>query len=384
MINKTDEKDSEKGYAYSPGLKVKEATRVLKTRRLPIPGDVFVKIGDKIKYDTIVARTYISGDPEFVKASILLGIEPDYLPDSMIKNIGDKVAKDEVIARYSGLFGLIKKKVVSPIEGTIELISNATGQIVIRGMATKVDVDAYIPGKVVKILPTEGAIIETNAAFIQGIFGIGGETHGRIKVAVDSPDEKLTAEHITPEDKGVLIVGGSIMTLEAMRKGIDVGVSGIVTGGVRHKDIKTFLGTEIGVAITGQEKIGLSFIITEGFGDIKMSQRAFNLLKKFEGYMASVNGSTQIRAGVLRPEIIISHDKLFDEEQEDKFTKGIIPGMIIRIIRPPYFGAIGNVISLPKELQKIKTGSYVRVLEAELEDKRRVFIPRANVEIIET
>ena len=58
-------------------------------------------------------------------------------------------------------------------------------------------------------------------------------------------------------------------------------------------------------------------------------------------------------------------------------------GTLIRIIREPYFGAIGKVLSLPVELQKLEQESSVRVLEAELEDGRTVTVPRANVEIIE-
>ncbi|GAF91003.1 unnamed protein product, partial [marine sediment metagenome] len=251
------------------------------------------------------------------------------------------------------------------------------------GMPIPVEIEAYIPGKVVKVLPREGAVIETNAALIQGIFGIGGETHGKIKMVVDSPDEKLTADLITSEDKGAVLIGGSLATLDALRKGAEFGVSCIVTGGVRHDDITTLIGEEIGVAITGHEEVGLTLIITEGFGEMRMSQRTFDLLKRFDGYMASVNGATQIRAGVMRPEIIIPHEERLERASSVELAAGMLPGTPVRIIRRPYFGAIGNVVSLPVELQQIQTRSHVRVLEVELEDGRVVTVPRANVEIIE-
>jgi len=99
--------------------------------------------------------------------------------------------------------------------------------------------------------------------------------------------------------------------------------------------------------------------------------------------MASINGATQIRAGVIRPEIIIPHDKRFDEISGDELAAGMIPGTPVRIISQPYFGVIGRVLSLPVELQQIETKSHVRVLEVEVDDGRVVTIPRANVEIIE-
>jgi hypothetical protein len=55
----------------------------------------------------------------------------------------------------------------------------------------------------------------------------------------------------------------------------------------------------------------------------------------------------------------------------------------VRIIRQPYFGAIGLVKFLPVELQQVESESYVRVLDVELDDGTVVTVPRANVEIIE-
>jgi hypothetical protein len=300
----------------------------------------------------------------------------------MTIKLGDIVEEGELIASYTALFGLIKKRVKSPMAGTVESISDITGQVIIRGKPVPVDIDAYIPGKVVEVLPREGAVIETNAAFIQGIFGIGGESHGDIRMAVDDPGEVLSEDLITPEDKGAILIGGSMVTMGALKRGVDVGVSCIVAGGIRHDDLTTFTGEEIGVAITGQEELGLTVIITEGFGTMRMNQSTFNLLKSFEGYHASVNGTTQIRAGVLRPEIIIPHEEATEQGSEE-LSSGMVPGTPVRIIRQPYFGAIGTVRFLPVELQQVESESYVRVLDVELDDGTVVTVPRANVEIIE-
>jgi len=177
-------------------------------------------------------------------------------------------------------------------------------------------------------------------------------------------------------------VGGSRVTLEALRKAVEVGVKAIVVGGIRHQDLTAFTHEEIGVAITGQEEVGLTLIITEGFGKMAMSHSTFNLLKSFDGYDACVNGTTQIRAGVLRPEIIIPHPGT-EEKTRDELSSGMVPGTPIRIIRQPYFGAIGTVHRLPVELQILESESAVRVVNIKLSDGRIVTVPRANVEIIE-
>jgi len=376
-----EEKETEEAHAYTPGLKVKKSTIVEKMRRLPLLGDVYPKVGDKVNYSDVIARTEISGDPEIVKLSMVMGREPEDTPKYMLKKIGDKVEAGETLAFYKALFGLIKKEVKAPVSGTLESFSEVTGQAIIRGSPIPVEIDAYIPGTIIEIMPREGAVIETHAAFIQGIFGIGGEVHGEIHMAVSGNTEILESDMIKPEHKDQVLIGGSRVTLDALKKAVQTGVSAIVCGGIRHEDLTTFIGEEIGVAITGQEEVGITIIITEGFGNMNMSERTFNLLKDFEGYSASVNGATQIRAGVLRPEIIIPHE--LKEEEAEELSQGMVAGTPIRIIRQPYFGAIGKVHSLPVELQQLESESMVRVVNIELDDGKVVTVPRANVEIIE-
>lgn len=381
---KIDKKDEESGeaHAYTPGLKVKRNWTVEKLRRLPIPGEVLHKTGDEVAWDTIVARTEISGEPEIVKVAMILGVEAEDIPQFMLKKVGDKIKKGENIAFYTALWGLIKKGVPSPNDGTIDTISEVTGQVIIRGAPIPVEVDAYVPGKIIEVIPREGTVVQTYGAYIQGIFGICGETHGEIKILTNSNEEELTPDKISTECKGKVLVGGSRVTLEALKKAVEVGASAIVVGGIRHQDLTTFTGQEIGVAITGQEEVGITLIITEGFGKMNMRASTFNLLKSFEGYLACVNGSTQIRAGVLRPEIIIPHSEVTKSE-DAVLMSGMVSGTPVRIIRQPYFGMIGLVDSLPVDLQVMESESMVRVLTVKLPDGKVVMVPRANVEIIE-
>jgi hypothetical protein len=382
-INKKEDRTADNAYAYTPGLKVKHRTVISQIRRLPITGKVLVNVGDKVSHNTKIAETFVPGDPEVMDIGAMLAVDPENLKKYMVKKVGDPVNKGDVCAQYDYFFGLKKRNILSPVDGSIESISNFTGQVTFRTSPIPVSVDAYIPGKIVEILPNEGAIVATNAAFVQGIFGIGGETHGEIRMKVSSPEKALTLEDIKEDDKNRILVGGSYITLDALRKAVEIGVSGIIVGSIEFRDLIEFMGGIIGVAITGQEELGLTLIITEGFGTITMSQRTFSLLQAFEGYFCSINGATQIRAGVIRPEIIIPHEKDVDEEEGEELSKGMTPGTPIRIIREPYFGLIGKVSSLPIELQKVDSRSFVRVLEAELDDGRKVIVPRANVEIIE-
>jgi hypothetical protein len=277
----------------------------------------------------------------------------------------------------------MKNWVRSPTDGFVETVSDISGQIIVRQHPISVKIDAYVKGKVVEVMENEGAVIQCKAAFIQGIFGVGGETHGDLKVLVSSPEEQLTEDKISQEDAGKVLVGGALITKKALEKAIEVGAAGIVAGGIKDTDLIEILGFEIGVAITGQEEIGTTLIITEGFGEMGMSPRTFELLQEFEGYRVAINGATQIRAGVMRPEVIIPHEKEYKIDEEDEASGGMTEGTPVRIIRQPYFGKLGRVSKLIVELQTLETGSKVRAVEVKLDDGSNIIIPRANVEILE-
>ncbi len=245
-------KKAEEAHAYTPGLKIKKFISLRKIRELPIPGKVHVKEGDIVDYDTIVAEMEMLGEPHMVKANLLLRVDAKDVGKQMLKEVGDEVREGEVIAQYIALFGLIKRYVMSPIDGILESVG-ASGWVIIRAPPVFVNLKAYIPGKVVEVIQEKGVVIETNATFIQGIFGIGGETHGTLHILVDDPEDVLTAEMITSKEKGSVIVGGSYITLEAIRKAVEEGVAGIEVGGFDGDDLTKFLGYEMGIAITGDE-----------------------------------------------------------------------------------------------------------------------------------
>src|SRR5262249_28593011 len=147
-----------------------------------------------------------------------------------------------------------------------------------------------------------------------------------------------------------------------------VGVSALVSGGIHDRDLEQLLGYSLGVAITGSEQVGLTLIITEGFGEIAMAERTFKLLASREGDAGAVNGATQIRAGVMRPEIVIPlTGKQGKDASESPPAGGYLEiGMPVRIIRDPYFGLIGSVSALPPEPRVLASGSKARVLEVKL------------------
>ena len=371
-------------HSYTPGLKVLKKTIFKKERILPLKGDVLVKSGDQLTPDTIVASTNLPGNVQMLKVSNILNIDPKDVVEALQVKDRQKVKQGDIIAETSGIFGMFKSSVESPVDGTIESISQSTGRVVVREAPIPVEVDAYVSGVVDDVVENEGIVLKSNAAFIQGIFGIAGEKRGNLLVVSSGPGEELTADQITADMKGKILIGGSFLSLEAYKKALSVQVAGIVVGGFNYYDLKAILGYNLGVAITGTEKLNTALIVTEGYGSIPMSEATFSLLKENDGKAASINGATQIRAGVIRPEIVIPLDSgNTDNDSSSKIPEGIQEGSTVRVIRSPNFGKIGKVISLPSELNKMESETMVRVAEINI-GGNNILIPRANLEMVET
>lgn len=441
--------------------KVRSMVRLIsRTRRLPLPGDVLVSVGDQVQPDTVVARIALRpGIPRVIPVAGHLGIPPAELSSRMVKAVGDRVKTQEVIAVVDrGLSG--RKEYGSPADGVIEEISDLSGRVVIReefgredppvpvdvaselrcrpseipqhmlrqvgqevlqgqmiakkgeaqafftktaiapisgiiseingqtGKVTisrpfkQVEVDAYISGRVTEVLPGQGCVVQTPGIRLNGIFGVGKETCGEIRVVTGGPDETLTAEMIVPELAGKVVVGGSFATNEALSKALETGVKAVVTGTVNYLNLTASLGVKLGVGITGQEATGMTVVLMEGFGHLSMRREVWDVLKALEGLPASVNGATQIRAGAIRPEVVVPlplySGPIGDDEPVDEDLRA---GLRVRVVSQPHFGAIGTVTHIVKEPEAVETEAMVPVVRVLLQDGREVSIPRANVEV---
>ena len=367
--------------SFTPGLKVLKKYAILKDRILPLRGKIKTEIGNNVSSDDVVASANIPGNVKMINIANKLNVEPGYINQCMIAKVGDNVVQNQIIAESKGIFGLFKTEVKSPVNGEVTQVSDITGQVVISDPPEPIEIDAYIPGTINEIYDKEGVQVKSSGTYIQGIIGVGGEKKGVLKI-LSSPDGILKVDDISTDYKDCIIVVGAFLEYDIYKKAKEVGVAGIITGGFNYNSLSKILGYSLGVAITGTEK-GLTIIITEGFGNVKMSEKAFSLLDCNKDKYISINGSTQIRAGVLRPEVFIYHngevDKIIKYDEDDLI---IAIDSKVRIIREPYFGKIGKVVDLPHELQEMESGTLTRVARILFDNGTSKIIPRTNLEVI--
>jgi len=368
------------GTAYTPGLTVSGCATIDKTRRLPIKGRVLVAPGQMVEPEDIVARAELPGEVETVRLAEALGLEPPEVQAALRVHEGEAVSENQLLAEARFFFGLFRAEVRAPAAGVVDFYSPVTGHLGIRKPPVPIELRAYIRGTVTDVIADEGVIIRTRGALVQGIFGVGGERTGRLCHVAQRPDEDVEVAALPADCRGLVLTGGRLASFEVLAEAAQRGAVGMVVGGIKDETLARYVGRRLGVAVTGQENVPLTLILTEGFGAMAMAERTFALLQRLAGQECSISGATQIRAGVQRPEIIVPGDTA--AAAGPALRTELAVGTPIRIIRFPYFGRLGTVSDLPAEPQIIETGARVRVLKALLDDGREVVVPRANVEII--
>jgi hypothetical protein len=364
----------------SPACSVVPRRRLRRVRELPVAGEVFGQQGQAVAITDVVARADLPGPLHPVSAAAALGVPRADLGKQMTVGEGTAVDAGQVIAESKALFGLLRSQLRSPIDGVVESISATTGQVLIRSAPEPVELRAYLPGRIVEVRPGVGVTVEAEVAMAQGIFGLGGEEFGELVLAADGPGGVLDEDQISAAYRDAIVLGRGRVTLRALERMRALGVRGAVTGSARGEDLIALVGGRLNPAATGDEDLGLTLVLTEGFGDLAMAERAYDLLAALAGGPVSISGTTQVRAGVIRPEVIgpplAGHDAGVGDPAADT-------GQRVRIVRGDRFGAIGRVVATPAEPQLLGSGAIAAVLEVELDDGSAAIVPRANVEPVE-
>ena len=366
---------------FIPGLRQANNCLVLRRRELPIKGQTLVKKDELVNAESIVAKAELPGDIQILRIAEAMGIESEDVAAGIIVKTGDSVKEGDVLCEHKGLFGLFRSQFRSPQSGSIDFISEALGHIGLRQPSRILSLNAYCGGKVREVVDGYSVELETNGTVIQGIFGVGGEKLGKIKMLDIQPSQILRKESLPADFKDAILVGGTLPDIEVLNCLAAGGAAGLVVGGIDDVALRQFLGFDLGLAVTGNENIAFSLMVTEGFGNLAISERVLSLFAQHDSAFACMNGSTQIRAGAIRPEVIIpvaaarAHD-------EGILSQGLQIGSKVRLIRVPYFGVSGEVVGLPSQPEKLEAGTMARILKVKLQDGKVVSVPRANAEII--
>jgi hypothetical protein len=347
---------------YPFEAQVAPLVNVRRERMLPAPGDVLVKLNERVEPTQVVARADLPGDFRVLSVAHELGVSPSKIKRYIQVKVGDEVRRGQVIAKRRN------RLVKSPIAGV--LASSGSGRVLVETPPTPFELRAYISGIVTNVLQNRGVVIETMGAVIQGAWGTGGESFGVLKRLVKSPDKPLRARDIDPSCHGTIVIGGSEINEAVLERAQELQIRGIVTGGLSPELIPLVKRSPIPI------------VATEGIGAIPMSAPVFQLLTTNDGREASISGRVRPRWGVVRPEIVIALPAESLPSSQTQPGTPLTTGARVRVVRAPYLGQVGTVVTIVNHPRHIETDARVRGALIDLEQEDPVFVPLVNLEVL--
>nr|MBN1229495.1 hypothetical protein [Anaerolineae bacterium] len=351
-------------YAQSRATSVASIRRIQKIPRRSIPR---VLVGQTVKATEILAVTEVVSKHRVVNVAERLGINPRKVEASLVKREGELVEQGEPIAVRGGF--LRKRRVGAPISGRIVRVES--GQMLIEGERITIEVKAPVPGRIVDIVQDEYILLETTGAQIQIAWGHGELTWGTLKVLDEEPSMKTDSERFNIDHRGAIVAIGSPLTPEFLKSAADIRVKGVIASSMNASLIPLAKEMEFPVGIT------------QGFGQLAMSERILSLLKNYNGREIAIDMGDSADWRKRRPEIIIPLTSLQQSAPDDRLAGGKLRiGYHVRILQLPHLGEIGIIMELPAEERRLETGLWAAGALVELGSGEKDFIPVANLEYL--
>jgi uncharacterized protein (TIGR01319 family) len=318
-------------------------------RELAIPGEVFVKAGQSVATDTPVARSVRQFlRPFFLHIAEALAIPPAEVEKYLVKHVGDEVSIGDVVARtprrvtnktfHSPVAGRVEKLlpggtlflrerpeeareytavevakelgvepdklapylrvkpgdevdrgqwlaaklasefkfVESPVRGKVNRIDKHFGIVLIEPLLEELEIKAWLPG-VVEEVSDRGCTVACTATTITGVWGSGGEVSGELTLSA------VAAGKVVVRD-----FADSATLAQAKERS----ASGLICAGVNLQEVM-------------EPYPPFTIVVLEGFGEQRLPEDVRRILTKHEGRLTLLDGTTQLRVGVRRPQIVL-------------------------------------------------------------------------------
>jgi uncharacterized protein (TIGR01319 family) len=236
-----------------------------------------------------------SFDPVVVNLSNKLGVKPGYVKGHLHKHKGDFITSGEILAAKNWIKH--DQIVHSPATGTITNIDTTKGTVTIQYQKKNLQLRAYLDAIVLSIAKKRFVELEYSGTTISGCIGFGKIIDGPIVW-----NDKFTEADLKQDFIAVFPFSPNREQLNLIARNK---LSGIIVPSLQEADLVNLLGYELGVGITADENLPFSIIITQGFGNLSFSPQITSALKDCTGKHGVMLPATQIRAGVVRPSLII-------------------------------------------------------------------------------
>ena len=339
-------------------------TTIVRERRLPIPGAVQVRAGQRVQPGDIVADATWAREHIFIDVARALGISANAADRLIRLKAGDVVPAGLIVARGGGL---LPKTVRMPRAGKV--VAAGAGQILMEAGESRLELRAGISGLVREVITDRGVVIETAGALVQGVWGNGRIDNGIMVNLADRADAVLAPNRIDMSMRGSILIAGQIRDAETLRLASEFSIRGLLIGSIFPSLLPAAL------------EVRYPIVVTDGFGNVPMNSAAYRLLSTNNKREVTLNAEPFDRYSGKRPEVIIPLPAE-TRPPEPQDVVAFAPGQTVRIRRQPATALLGTILVLPGGSTTFPSGLRAAGAEVRLENGQQLLVPLVNLEVV--
>ncbi len=365
-----------------PTITINTESQITLRRVLPVSGEILVHPGQTITAQTIVAQAETASNYQVIDVARQLGRSDIDMDEVLQVEPGEEVEANQLLASLAGGLSFFQRSVKAPVAGHVANIG--PGWILLETEWATTELSAFINGKVNRVVPNRGVILETTGAMIEAACGFGGETYGRLRRRVDSPFEMLEVGAIDESASESIVLGGRTVNEETLRRADEWRVRGIIVGSIESSLLNL------------DPPVKVRVVATEGFGNLSMSAYTFSVLTSLSRKHISMRGVLPLNSRLPKNQradkasIILAtserqsnqpHYNVSSQNSDVSQKSEAKTGSRVRLIQGELLGASGTIESIPAMPQATEAGIISPGVKVKVNNVV-YYVPWANLELI--
>lgn len=354
-------------------------------------GKIRVQVGQQVSPAEIIGQGTTAGGFKKINLASLLSVHPKQVKNYLQKSLGQRVYKGEVIAKKPKSFLSSEKLVFCSSDALLSKLDDQIGELTLNLLPKTLDVPAAVFGVIEVVDDIRGkVVIKTMATLVNGICGSGRLREGNL-LFFDGRGGLLNKNQIPSGSVNHIVIGGGLIYKDAIARAISENISGIITGGINISDFRSIGGGKLHFDESRTSDIGVSVVVTEGFGTLSIGEDIYHTLKSHENTFAFIEGNKGL---IILPNLKESSLETIKKTQLPKAdillhspisshleSVEIKIGQRARIIAPPFMAEQGKIIGIDKSQTLLPSGLRSVLITLET-TSRKIKVSPFNIEII--
>ena len=348
----------------APITNITPLTIIHRERFLPSPGRVLARTGQQVNPKDVVAEANITPKHLMLDIAAGLAVTPANADQHIIRQVGDQIEEDDVIA---GPVGRARRVFRSPVAGKVVVVGD--GKVLLEQKSDWYQLKAGYSGTVVDVIPERGIAIETTGTPVQGVWGNGHVEFGMLQSKMNQVDAILTADMINASMRGNIIMGGYVKDRKVLEKARDIPLRALI------------LASMDSALVPLAEQMDYPILLLEGFGHLPMSVSSFKLLATNQDRDIAINAEPGDTGIGKRPEVVIPLPPTGKEEVPPNALEFEV-GQYVRVVKAPHMTFQGVIESIPMGKTAFPSGMKLEAANVRLDDGEEITVPLANLEVL--